>query len=182
MFSNAFALLTAGTETTSTSLAYCTYRLAAHSIVQDDIYKEIIKYWSLNVDYYDLVTNKLTKLDNFVREVFRMHPIVVQVINRECMEDTRIGGYNIEKGNIALYCCQIRKQLYLHAGSLVQVDLQSINFNQELWGPEPVDEFHPERHLRKRHPLADMTFGAGPRQCLGMRFALSEFLFFLIDL
>ena len=72
----------------------------------------------------------------------------------------------------------MRKQFYLCAGSLVQVDLRSINFNQDLWGPEPVEEFHPERHLRKRHPLANMTFGTGPRQCLGMRFAFSELVFF----
>ncbi len=53
----------------------------------------------------------------------------------------------------------------------------SVHFNQELWGPEPVDEFHPERHSTKRHPLAFMPFGAGPRTCIGMRFALSEFYF-----
>ncbi|CAF4198958.1 unnamed protein product, partial [Rotaria sordida] len=43
-----------------------------------------------------------------------------------------------------------------------------------LWGPEPVDEFHPERHSCKRHPLAYMPFGGGPRTCIGMRFALME--------
>jgi cytochrome P450 len=60
---------------------------------------------------------------------------------------------------------------------LIQVDVLSVHFNQELWGPEPVDEFHPERHSTKRHPLAFMPFGAGPRTCIGMRFALSEFYF-----
>jgi cytochrome P450 family 6 len=109
MFSNAFVLLTAGVETTSTSLAYCTYRLASHPVVQENIYKEIIKYWSFNVDFYDLVMNKLTELGNFIREVFRMHPIVVQIINRECMEDTHINGYDIEKGNFAICFCQMRK-------------------------------------------------------------------------
>jgi cytochrome P450 len=116
MFSNAFVLLTAGVETPATSLTYCTYRLAAHSVVQEDIYEEI---WSPNVDYYDLVMSKLTKLDNFIREVFRMHSIVVQVINREYMEDTCIGGYDIEKGNIVICCCRMRKQFYHRAGSLV---------------------------------------------------------------
>ncbi|CAF3641206.1 unnamed protein product [Adineta steineri] len=156
MFSNAFVFLTAGAETTSISLAYCTYRLARHSTIQEEIYNEIIQYWLPNIDYYDLVMNKLTKLDNFIREVFRMHPIVIQVLNRECMENTRIGQYNIEKG------------------SLIQVDLHSINFNQDLWGFQSVDEFHLERYLEKRHPLANMGFGAGPRQCTGMRFALME--------
>ncbi|CAF1044944.1 unnamed protein product [Adineta steineri] len=135
MFSNASVFLTAGAETTSISLAYCTYRLARHSTIQEEIYNEI---------------------NNFIREVFRMHPIAIQVLNRECMENTRIGQYNIEKG------------------SLIQVDLHSINFNQDLWGFQSVDEFHPERHLDKRHPLANMGFGAGPRQCIGMRFALME--------
>ncbi len=53
----------------------------------------------------------------------------------------------------------------------------SVHFDQELWGPVPVDEFHPERHSCKRHPLAFMPFGAGPRICIGMRFALSTFYF-----
>ncbi|CAF4399096.1 unnamed protein product [Adineta steineri] len=73
-----------------------------------------------------------------------MHPIVIQVLNRECMEYTRIVSSFI-------------------LGSLIQVDLHSINFNQDLWGFQPVDKFHPERHLDKRHPLANMGFGAGPR-------------------
>ena len=113
MFSNTFVLLTAGIETTMLSLAYCTYRLAVHPVVQENVYKEIINYWSSNVDFYDLVMNKLTELDNFIREVFRMHPIVVQVLNRECMEDTRIGGYDIQKGNIVLCCCRMKKLVRL---------------------------------------------------------------------
>ena len=59
-------------------------------------------------------------------------------------------------------------------GSLIQVDLLSVHFNAQLWGPLPVDQFHPERHLVKRHPLAFMPFGGGPRLCLGMRFGLRK--------
>jgi cytochrome P450 len=89
----------AGVETTSTALAYCTYRLAVHLDVQENIYNEIIKHSSSDADHYDFVMNKLPTMDNFIREVFRMHPIVIQAINRECMEDTRVAGYDIEKGN-----------------------------------------------------------------------------------
>lgn len=59
-------------------------------------------------------------------------------------------------------------------------DIYSIHFNQELWGPEDPYLFLPERHQQKRHPMAYMPFGAGPRHCLGMRFALIEMKILLI--
>ena len=53
-------------------------------------------------------------------------------------------------------------------------DVYSIHFDPELWGPEDPHLFLPERHQTKRHPMAYLPFGAGPRQCIGMRFALIE--------
>ncbi|KHJ42759.1 hypothetical protein D918_07259 [Trichuris suis] len=47
----------------------------------------------------------------------------------------------------------------------------------DIWGPD-ADEFVPERfsedQLRSVHPLAWIPFGAGPRRCIGERFALLE--------
>ncbi|CAF1624738.1 unnamed protein product [Didymodactylos carnosus] len=52
--------------------------------------------------------------------------------------------------------------------------MERIHYDQELWGPEDVYTFVPERHLTKRHSMAYMPFGVGPRNCVGMRFAFME--------
>ena len=52
--------------------------------------------------------------------------------------------------------------------------MYSLHFNADLWGPVDPHEFQPERFSTKRHPMAWIPFGAGPRHCVGMRFALTE--------
>lgn len=59
-------------------------------------------------------------------------------------------------------------------GCIIQADVHAIHRNADLWGPEDPNEFIPERHMAKRHPVAFMPFGVGPRNCVGMRFALME--------
>ncbi|CAF4192592.1 unnamed protein product, partial [Rotaria sp. Silwood2] len=58
--------------------------------------------------------------------------------------------------------------------SIVLVDVYSVHYDHELWGPDDPYVFLPERHEKKRHPMAYLPFGAGPRHCVGMRFALIE--------
>ena len=103
MFSNVYLILTAGFETTSTALGYCTYRLAIHPDIQDKLYAELVEHWSPDVDCYDVIMSKMTYMDWFVREVLRMHPVSVLIVNRQCMEDTDVIGYKIEKGRYPIY-------------------------------------------------------------------------------
>ena len=65
-------------------------------------------------------------------------------------------------------------------GSLVHADVYSVHFDPELWGPEAPYVFYPERHETKRHPMAFLPFGAGPRLCIGMRLALIEMKILLV--
>lgn len=51
-----------------------------------------------------------------------------------------------------------------------------------MWGPVDPLKFYPERHATKRHPAAYLSFGMGPRNCIGMRFALLELKIFLTRL
>jgi cytochrome P450 len=57
-------------------------------------------------------------------------------------------------------------------GTVVQADIYSIHYDSDLWGPVDPHQFYPERHMTKRHLLAYLPFGVGPRHCAGMRFAL----------
>ncbi|CAF0791603.1 unnamed protein product [Rotaria sordida] len=164
---NIFLFMAAGYETTSTALAYSTYILATKQDIQEKLVEEIENSnWNDNnngEEAYDTATN-LSYLDLFVREVFRMYPITSKAMARECNTTTTVCGHIIEKG------------------SVIQPDVFTIHYNPDLWGPEDPNIFYPERHTVKRHPVAWMPFGIGPRNCVGMRFALMELKLCLIQL
>ncbi|CAF0869519.1 unnamed protein product [Rotaria sp. Silwood1] len=154
---NILIFMIAGYETTSTTLAYCTYILAKKPDIQEKLIAEIDTHLGQKdyEDNYDLVTN-MSYIDIFIREVLRVFPIIIQATSRECNKTTTICGHQIEEG------------------SVIQADILSIHFSPDLWGPEDPNEFIPERHLTKRHPISWMAFGNGPRNCVGMRFAIME--------
>ncbi|CAF1341313.1 unnamed protein product [Rotaria sp. Silwood1] len=163
---NIFLFMVAGYETTSTALAYSTYVLATRPEIQDKLIEEINQHtWNnknIEEDYETAIN--LSYLDLFVREVLRMYPITVKAMTRKCNTTTTVCGHMIEKGCI------------------IQPDILTIHNNPDLWGPEDPNLFIPERHTVKRHPIAWMPFGVGPRNCIGMRFALMELKMCLIQL
>ncbi|UJR21070.1 hypothetical protein I4U23_024170 [Adineta vaga] len=163
---NIFLFMVAGYETTSTALAYSTYILATKPHIQQQLVAEINEHnWNDHKPEltYETAAN-LTYLDLFIREVLRMYPISSKAMTRECDISTNVCGHTIEKG------------------SVIQPDVFSIHYNPDLWGPEDPTIFYPERHVEKRHPVAWMPFGVGPRNCIGMRFALMELKMCLIRL
>ncbi|CAF4437808.1 unnamed protein product, partial [Rotaria sp. Silwood2] len=155
---NVFLFLIAGYETTSTALACATYILALYPHEQTKLQEEI--------DHSPLSdVNELEQLDLFIKEVLRMYPIPISFVNRLCLNDTIVCNQHISKGDI------------------IQPDIYSIHYNSELWGPHDPYEFYPDRHRDKRRsPMAFMAFGNGPRNCVGMRFALLEMKLFLVNL
>jgi cytochrome P450 family 13 len=84
------------------------------------------------------------------------------------MQETTIGDVKVEEG------------------IKVMADPFTVQYSKELWG-EDADEFRPERFplivltrlfswesSERRHMLAWLPFGAGPRTCIGMRLAYLE--------
>uniref|UniRef100_A0A8C0WIQ1 unspecific monooxygenase n=1 Tax=Castor canadensis TaxID=51338 RepID=A0A8C0WIQ1_CASCN len=103
---------------------------------------------------YDALV-QMEYLDMVVNETLRLYPIAGR-LERLCKTDVEINGAFIPKGTV------------------VMVPTYALHRDPKLW-QEP-EEFHPERFSKKNKDSIDpyifMPFGNGPRNCLGMRFAL----------
>jgi thromboxane-A synthase len=158
----------AGYETTSTALGYVTYILATHPDEQRKLQEHIDAHFDPETEHtmptYETVT-EMEYLDMFIRETLRMYPIAPVAITRQSTEDFHIENIGV-----------------VPAGTPITVDMYNLHYNPDLWGPLDPHEFHPERFATKRHPMAWLPFGAGPRNCVGMRFALLEMKMLLVRL
>ncbi len=158
----------AGYETTSTALTYVFYVLATHPNEQQKLQEHIDTHFDPETEHsmpsYDTVS-QMEYLDMFLREVLRMYPIAPSVISRRNTEDFHLKNFGT-----------------IPAGTSVTVDIYRLHFDPDLWGPVDPHVFHPERFATKRHPMAWIPFGAGPRNCVGMRFALTELKLLVVRL
>ena len=163
---NVLLFLAAGYETTSTLLTYVTYCLAMNPEKQDKLRKEITDAFEAagNTIRYEDVSS-LKYLDAVVSETLRLFPPGMR-LGRKCTSDCDV-QIDLE-GEI--------KTLELREGDVVQFPIYVIHHNPEYY-PDP-ESFEPSRFLpENRHLLTPYTylpFGAGPRNCIGMRFALLQ--------
>ncbi|CAE6443770.1 unnamed protein product [Rhizoctonia solani] len=165
---NAFVF--AGFETTSSSLARTIHTLAEHPHIQSQLRAELL---GTDPELHDV--DKLLYLDAVVRESLRLHP-PVPTIERYASKDWVLP---------LRYATEDRKQeTYVKRGTKLLVSLGRANRCKETWG-EDADEFRPERWLaplprsvsKSKIPgmySSMMTFSAGPRSCIGYKFAVLE--------
>jgi cytochrome P450 len=154
---NIYLFMIAGYETASTALAYVTHILATHAEEQKKLQDHIDSHLDDDTILDYEILNKMDYLDWFIRETLRMFPVTPIIINRECSEEIDLPGLG-----------------RIYPGTKITLDMYSLHYDNDLWGPVDTKKFYPERFATKRHPLAWVAFGAGPRNCVGMRFALAE--------
>ncbi|KAM5228527.1 cytochrome P450 3A11-like [Ctenodactylus gundi] len=145
----------AGYETTSSTLSFLMHLLATHPDVQKKLQQEIdMALPNKAIPTYDTVM-EMEYLDMVVNETLRMYPIANR-IERVCKKDIELNGMCIPKGTVLM------------------VPAFALHRDAKHW-PEP-DVFRPERFSKKNKDSIDpylyLPFGAGPRNCIGMRFAL----------
>jgi len=148
-----------GYETTGTLLTWFFYQMALNQEVQQQLYEELHKAMDTKNEIdYDTLKN-LPYLDATVSETLRICSPAI-VATRVATEDYPLG----DTGIIA------------QKGMEIHIPIYSIHHDPENY-PDP-EKFDPERFLPENRdnikPYTYLPFGAGPRNCVGLRFALLE--------
>jgi cytochrome P450 len=152
----ALIFLLAGHETTSTALTFTLHLLGRHPTEQQLVHDELDAVLDGRPPTFDDLP-KLERTANVIKEALRLYP-PAYAVGRLAESDQRIGGYTIP------------------AGSFVVVSQYATHRHHQFW--ENPEAFDPARFTAEResaqHPYAYFPFGAGPRACIGSRFAMLE--------
>ncbi|XP_037576391.1 cytochrome P450 4c3-like [Dermacentor silvarum] len=148
-----------GHDTTAMGISWALFLVGHYQAQQRLIHEELDSIFGedreRHVTKEDL--KQMKYLECVLKESQRIYPSV-PMITRECVEPFTIGGKTLPKG------------------TLVQIANYFLHRDPKVF-PKP-EEFHPERFLpencRGRHPYAYVPFSAGPRNCIGQKFALAE--------
>ncbi|CAG7729411.1 unnamed protein product, partial [Allacma fusca] len=160
----ALIFLFAGFETTATTLTMLSYYLGNNPDKQKKLIEELDELMEKNegkITHDNL--SELPYMNACINETLRLVSPVVRV-ERVCAKDWKHeSGLIIKKGWTVLF------------------PNHSIHRNEKYW-PEP-HKYIPERFMPenkdKFNPYAFMSFGQGPRNCIGSRFAKEELIYSL---
>ena len=159
--------LLAGYETSSNTLSFTLYHLAVNPDVQDKLRSEINEAVETNARKKSLyeIAHNIEYLDCVIKEAQRLNPPVA-FVNRECDEDYNVNGIHITRG------------------TEVQIPIYALHHDPDAWA-DP-EKFDPERFRGPakdtHHAFQFLPFGAGPRNCIGMRFAVMEIKLALVKI
>ncbi|NP_001291531.1 cytochrome P450 4C1-like precursor [Solenopsis invicta] len=155
-----------GFDTTGMAMCFILSLLAEHKDIQDCVRKEIDAVMQENQGKLNMKSlQDLQYLERCIKEALRLYPSVY-FISRITSEETELKTYLIP------------------AGTLVILNFYITHRDSNFW-PNP-EVFDPDRFLpdniRNRHPYSYLPFSAGPRNCIGQRFALLELKAMLVPL
>lgn len=161
----AFVFLLAGYETSSNTLAFTCYLLAINPECQRKVQEEVDDFFTRHESPNYTNVQELKYLDMVVSEALRLYPPGFRFA-RDIDNDCVVNGQ------------------FLPKGATLEIPAGFLHHDPEYW-PEP-EKFIPERFTPEakasRHPFVYLPFGAGPRNCVGMRLAQLEIRMALVRL
>ncbi|KAI6040758.1 cytochrome P450 [Pisolithus marmoratus] len=169
-------LFIASYETTSITMTWALLELARHPDIQTKLREELLSFGG--EPSYDQLVTGFPYLDAIVQETLRIHPAAPDLI-RQADEDDVIPlsePVQTKSGEVV-------DSIAVERGTVIGISISCINCSEAIWGPD-AKIFRPERWLEAdgvtrraqevkgyRHLL---TFGDGPRSCIGKLFAIAE--------
>ncbi|MEV8626965.1 cytochrome P450 [Streptomyces sp. NPDC051079] len=149
-------LLTAGTETTSRTLAWCLYLLARHPEAEERLHAEVDAVLAGRAAGFDDLPH-LPYTRRVLTETLRLYPSGY-LLSRASVRDTALGPYAVPAGTTVLF-----SPYSLHRDP--RLFPRPERFLPDRWLPEHTSEVTPEAFL---------PFGLGQHGCLGEGFAWTE--------
>ncbi|MEO7979190.1 cytochrome P450 [Flavobacterium sp.] len=148
-------LFIAGHETTANALTFALNLLGRHPEVQQKVLEEIIVIES-QADNIIEQLQKMTYTNAVLNEAMRLYP-PAWITDRQNINDETLVDYKIKKE------------------TLIGVSFYALHRNPKYWNNP--DKFNPERFLGEQKKISMQyfhPFGAGPRMCIGVGFAMYE--------
>ncbi|KRT79164.1 cytochrome P450 [Oryctes borbonicus] len=147
-----------GHDTTASAIAFSLHCLAENPHAQDQAVKELLEIFTSKDEHITYAhLQQMKYLEKVMKEVLRLYPSV-PMFGRQLEEDSEFEGEIIPKGvTLTIFPYGMHRDAKLY--------------------PDP-EKFDPERftleNQNKRNPFGYVPFSAGPRNCIGQRFAMLE--------
>lgn len=146
----------AGVDTSTIAIFMTLLMLAIHPEYQKKVYDEIMEIVDDSVEeitYHHLI--KLKQLDYVFKETLRLYPPAPIIVR------TSTANVTVPQGVIP-------------RGSLLIFNIKHLHTNKTIWGSD-ADTFDPTRFYpeccKDRPAFSYIPFSAGPRNCIGMKYA-----------
>lgn len=157
----------AGHDTTGWGIAWVLYQIGLYPEIQQKVHEEIDEVFgddrTRHITQEDL--QQLKYFERVLKECQRMYPSVPGFSRKCTTSGAKLGPYTVP------------------LNATVQVSVFYLHRDPQYF-PDP-EKFDPDRFLpentRGRHAYAFLPFSAGPRNCIGQRFAMQELKISLVN-